>query len=80
LEKELELVTLNFLKKTTTTAKLVPQVIVILDSKEEVEVGLQPVVHEQPVPKSRPVEKYLSKNFLKKDLFPTLFFSAQNQK
>jgi hypothetical protein len=40
LEEELE-VTLNFLRKTTIfTTKLVPQVIVISNSEEEVEVGL----------------------------------------
>jgi hypothetical protein len=47
LEEELE-TTLNFLRKTTTfIAKLVPQVIVILDSKEKVKVGPQLVVEEQ---------------------------------
>ncbi len=47
MEEELE-TTLNFLRKTTTfIAKLVPQVIVILDSKEKVKVGPQLVVEEQ---------------------------------
>jgi hypothetical protein len=44
LEEDLK-TTLNFLRKTTTfTTKPVPQVIVILDSEEEMEVGLQPVL------------------------------------
>jgi hypothetical protein len=48
LEEALQ-VTLNFLRKTiTSTTRLVPQVNVILDSKEEVEVGPQLVVQEQP--------------------------------
>jgi hypothetical protein len=47
LGKELE-VALNFLKKIATfIAKPIPQVIVILDSKEEVEVGPQSIVEEQ---------------------------------
>jgi hypothetical protein len=47
LEKELE-ATLNFLKKTiTSTTKQIPYVIVILNSKEEVEVGFQHFVEEQ---------------------------------
>jgi len=60
LEEELK-ATLNFLRKTTTfTTKPVPQVIVILDSEEEMEVGLQLLVlQEQPqlVPESRLVEE-----------------------
>jgi hypothetical protein len=47
LEEELE-TTLNFLRKTITSiAKLVPKVIVISNSKEEVEVGPQLVIEEQ---------------------------------
>jgi hypothetical protein len=46
LEEELE-ATLNFLKKTTTSiVKPVPQVIIISDSKEEVEVGPQVIIEE----------------------------------
>ncbi len=59
MEEELE-VALNFLRKTiTSTTKPIPQVIVILNLEEEVEVGPQPVTQEQPqpVPKSRPVEE-----------------------
>jgi hypothetical protein len=48
LEEELE-ATLNFPRTTiTSTSKLVPQIIVISNSKEEVEVGPQPIVQEQP--------------------------------
>jgi hypothetical protein len=44
LEEELE-VALNFLRKTTTfTTKPIPQVIIISDLEEEVEVGPQLVV------------------------------------
>jgi hypothetical protein len=44
LEEELE-VALNFLRKTNTSiAKPIPQVIVISNSEEEVEVGLEPIV------------------------------------
>jgi hypothetical protein len=47
LEEELK-ASLNFLMKTITSiAKPAPHVIVILDSKEEVEIGLQPVIEEQ---------------------------------
>ncbi len=59
MEEELE-VTLNFLRKTTTfTTKRIPQVIVISNLEEEVEVGPQPIVHEQlqPVLESKHVEK-----------------------
>ncbi len=46
LEEELE-ATLNFLRKpTTSTTKPIPQVIVISNSKEEVQVGPQPVIEE----------------------------------
>jgi len=46
LEKELE-ATLNFLKKTITfTTTPAPQVIVISDSKEEVEIIPQPIIEE----------------------------------
>jgi hypothetical protein len=48
LEEELE-ATLNFPRTTiTSTSKLVPQIIVISNSKEEIEVGPQPIVQEQP--------------------------------
>jgi hypothetical protein len=59
LEDKLE-ITLNFLKKIITfTGKLVPQIIVISYSKEEVEVRPQFVVEEQPQPviESRLVEE-----------------------
>ncbi len=59
MEEELE-VALNFKKKTTTfTTKPIPQAIIILDSEEEVEVGAQPIVQEQPqpIPESRPAEE-----------------------
>jgi hypothetical protein len=59
LEKELK-ATLNFLRKTTTSiTKLIPQVIVISNSKEEVEVGPQLVVEEQlqSISTLRPMEK-----------------------
>jgi len=47
LEKELK-ATLNFLRRTTTfIAKLVPQIIVISNSKEEMEIKLQLVIEEQ---------------------------------
>jgi hypothetical protein len=47
LEKKLD-IRLNFLKKTITSiAKPIPQVIIILDSEEEVEVGPQPIIKEQ---------------------------------
>ncbi len=47
LEEELE-VALNFLKRTITfTATLAPQVIVILDLEEEVEIIPQPIIEEQ---------------------------------
>ncbi len=92
MEEELE-TTLNFLRKTITSiAKLVPKVIVISNSKEEVEVGPQLVIEEQlqsifalrlmeEEELRQPVsnERYLSKNFLKRDLFLALFFSAQGQ-
>ncbi len=59
MEKELE-VALNFLRKINTSTIPIPQVIVILDSKEEVEVGPQHVVQEQPqlVPELRLVATY----------------------
>ncbi len=48
MEEELE-ATLNFPRTTiTSTSKLVPQIIVISNSKEEIEVGPQPIVQEQP--------------------------------
>ncbi len=59
MEKELE-ATLNSQRKTTIfTTKPVPQIIVISNSEEEMEVGLQPVVQEQPqlVLESRLVEE-----------------------
>ncbi len=59
MEDKLE-ITLNFLKKIITfTGKLVPQIIVISYSKEEVEVRPQFVVEEQPQPviESRLVEE-----------------------
>jgi hypothetical protein len=59
LEKELE-ATLNSQRKTIIfTTKPVPQIIVISNSEEEMEVGLQPVVQEQPqlVLESRLVEE-----------------------
>ncbi len=59
LEEELE-ATLNFLRITITSiAKLVPQVIVILDSEKEMEIKPQLVVEEisQLVPTSRPMEE-----------------------
>jgi hypothetical protein len=47
LEEEWE-ATLNFLRRTiTSTAKPIPQVIIILDLEEEVEVRPQPTVEEQ---------------------------------
>jgi len=50
LEKKLE-IAVNFLKKTTiSTRNPKPQVIVISNSEEEVEVGPQLVVWEQPQP------------------------------
>ncbi len=50
MEKKLE-IALNFLKKTTiSTRNPKPQVIVISNSEEEVEVGPQLVVWEQPQP------------------------------
>jgi hypothetical protein len=46
LEKELE-TTINFLRRTTTSiAKLVPHVIVILNLQEEADIKLQPMVEE----------------------------------
>jgi cell division protein FtsX len=59
LEKELE-ATLNFLKRTiTSTAKPIPQVIVISNSKEKVEIRPQPVVEEisQSIHVLRPMEE-----------------------
>jgi hypothetical protein len=59
LEDKLE-ITLNFLKKIITfTGKLVPQIIIISYSEEEVEVRPQFVVEEQPQPviESRLVEE-----------------------
>ncbi len=47
LEEELD-VTLNFLRITTTSiAKLTPHVIVISDSKENMEIRLEPIIEEQ---------------------------------
>jgi hypothetical protein len=59
LEKKLE-VTLNFLRRIITSiAKLVLHVIVILNSEEEMEIRLQPIIEEisQLVIVSRLVEK-----------------------
>ncbi len=59
MEDKLE-ITLNFLKKIITfTGKLVPQIIIISYSEEEVEVRPQFVVEEQPQPviESRLVEE-----------------------
>jgi hypothetical protein len=64
---------LNFLKKTnTSTTKFVLQIIVISNLEEEVEVGLQLVVQEQPqlVSESRPTEeKYLQQPMSSGKLF-----------
>ncbi len=59
MEKKLE-VTLNFLRRIITSiAKLVLHVIVILNSEEEMEIRLQPIVEEisQLVHASRRMEK-----------------------
>jgi hypothetical protein len=61
LKEELKIV-LNFSRRTIIfTTKLAPQVIVILDLEEEVEIIPQHVVEKQPelVPTSRPMEEEL---------------------